>query len=69
MALGLSLFQMSTWDILAFMEYMAQYGMSPEHIVNHLTAIKSLCITYACEKSPFHHQRLFIYQYFENQQL
>ena len=42
--LGLPLSQLSTLDILAFMEYLAQSGMSPDHITNYPTAIRSLYI-------------------------
>ena len=56
--LDLSLHQISTIDILVVMEYLTESGMSPDNIVNHLTAIISLCITYACDTTPFQDQRL-----------
>ena len=40
------------------MGYLAESGMSPDNIVNHLTVIKSLCIIYACDTTPFRDQRL-----------
>ena len=42
-------------DILAFMQYLSDSGMSPDNIVNHLTAIRSLC---GCDTTPFRDQRL-----------
>ena len=60
-ALDLSLSLISTTDILAFMEYLTQNGMSPDHIVNHLTAIRSLCIIYNCDTTPFRDQRLLLF--------
>ena len=59
--LNLSLSLISTIDILAFMEYLTQSGMSPDHIVNHLTAIRSLCIIYNCDTTPFGDQRLLFF--------
>ena len=38
-ALDLSLPQVSTLDVLAFMEYLVESGMSAPNITNHLTAI------------------------------
>ena len=52
-AMDLSLSLLSTMDILAFMEYLHHNGISPDHIVNHLTAIRSLCIIYNCDTTPF----------------
>ena len=60
-ALDLSLYLISTINILAFMEYLAQNGMSPDHIVNYLTAIRSLCIIYNCDTTPFRDQRLLLF--------
>ena len=60
-ALDLSLSLISTTDILAFMEYLTPNGMSPDHIVNHLTAIRSLCIIYNCDTTPFRDQRLLLF--------
>ena len=57
-ALGLSLPQVSTLDILAFMEYHIQSGMSASKISNHLTAIRSMSIIYACDTSPFRDNRI-----------
>ena len=56
--LELSLHRISTLNILAFMEYLAESGMSPDNIGNHLTAIRSLCTIYACDTTPFRDQRL-----------
>ena len=57
-ALGLSLPQRSTLDLLAFIEYLLQSGMSASHISNHLTAIRSMCIIYNCNTTPFRDNRL-----------
>ena len=46
----------STLDILVIMEYLAQSGMSADHITNYITAVRSLCIVYNCDTSPFRHQ-------------
>ena len=56
--LDLSLYQISTMDILAFMQYLSESGMSPDNIVNHLTAVRSLAIIYACDTVPFHDHRI-----------
>ena len=56
--MDLCLHRISTIDILAFMEYLAESGMSPDNIVNHLTAIRSICIIYACDTTLFSNQRL-----------
>ena len=45
-------------DILTFMQYLTEFGRSPDNIVNHLTAIRSLCIIYVCDTTPFPDQRL-----------
>ena len=54
----LSLPGVTSMDILAFMEYLAQSGMSPDHITNHLTADKSMCIIYGINTIPFRDQRI-----------
>ena len=59
--LDLSLHQISTMDILAFMEYLAESGMSPDNIVNHLTAVRSLSIIYAIDTSPFRDNRISLF--------
>ena len=56
--LDLSLHQISTMDILAFMQYLSESGMSPDNIVNHLTAVRSLAIIYACDTVPFRDHRI-----------
>ena len=35
--------------------------MSPDNIVNHLTATRSLCIVYACDATPFRGQSLALF--------
>ena len=57
-ALGLSLPSISTLDLLAFMEYLLQAGMSASNISNHLTAIRSMCIIYDCDTSSFRDKRI-----------
>ena len=42
----------SSLDILAFMEYLAQSGMSPDNITNHLTAVRSMVIIYGYNTAP-----------------
>ena len=44
---------MSTLDILAFMESLAQSGMSPDNITSHLADVRSLCIVYNSNTQPF----------------
>ena len=56
-ALGLSLPQISTLHVMAFMEYLLQSGMSRLDITNHLTAIRSMCIIYNCYTTPFRDNR------------
>ena len=57
-AVGLSLPQVDTLDILAFMEYLLQAGMTAANITNHLTAIRSCCIIYNINTAPFRDNRL-----------
>ena len=57
-ALDLSLPQISTMDVLAFMEYLLESGMSAVNITNHLTAIRSMLIIYNCDASPFRDHRI-----------
>ena len=56
--LDLSLHQLSTMDILTFMQYLHELGMSPDNIVNHITAVRSLSIIYACDTTPFRDHRI-----------
>ena len=55
---GLSLPGVSSLDILAFMEYLAQAGMSPDNITNHLTAARTMFIIYGYNTAPFRDQRI-----------
>ena len=54
----LSLPAISSLDVLAFMEYLAQSGMSPDNITNHITAIRSMSIIYGLDTTPFRDQRV-----------
>ena len=54
----LSLPAISSLDVLAFMEYLAQSGMSPDNITNHITAIRSISIIYGLDIAPFRDQRI-----------
>ena len=58
----LSLPGVSSIDILAFMEYLAQSGMSSDHITNHITAMRFMCIVYGVNTLPFRDKKnpLFI---------
>ena len=49
-------------DVLTFMEYLAQSGMSPDNITNHITGIRSMSIVYGIDTTPFRDQKtpLFI---------
>ena len=58
MAVGLSLPQVDTLGILAFMEYLLQAGMTSANITKHLTAIGSCCIIYNIDTAPFRDNRL-----------
>ena len=44
-------------DVLAFMEYLAQSGMSPDNITNHITGIRSMSIVYGIDTTPFRDQK------------
>ena len=57
-ALDLSLPQVSTLDVLAFMEYLVESGMPAANITNHLTAIRSMLIVYNREASAFRDHRI-----------
>ena len=54
----LSLPGVSSLDLLAFMEYLAQSGMSPDNITNHLTAARAMFIIYGYNTAPFRDQRI-----------
>ena len=54
----LSLPEVSALDVLAFMEYLAQSGMSPDNITNHITAIRSMSIMHGLDTAPFRDQRI-----------
>ena len=57
-ALDLSLPQVSSLDVLAFMEYLLQSGMSAANTTNDLTAIRSMLIIYNCDFSAFRDHRI-----------
>ena len=57
----LSLPAISSLDVLAFMEYLAQSGMSPDNITNHITAIRSISIIYGLDTAPFRDQRITLF--------
>ena len=50
--------RISSLDVLAFMEYLAQSGMSPDNITNHITGIRSMSIIYGFNTAPFRDQRI-----------
>ena len=52
--MGLSLAGISTLDILAFMDFLAQSSMS----LDHITVVRSLYIVYNGDSSPFSDQRI-----------
>ena len=54
----LSLPGVSSLDILAFMEYLAQSGMSRDNITNHLAAARAMFIIYGYNTAPFRDQRI-----------
>ena len=56
--LGLSLPQITTLDLLAFMEYLLQSGMNTSNANDRFTAIGSMCIIYNCNTSPFRNNRI-----------
>ena len=45
-------------DVLAFMEYLLESGMSAANITNHLAAIRSMLIIYNCDVSAFRDHRI-----------
>ena len=57
-AVGLSLPQVDTLDILGFMEYLFQAGMTAANITNHLRVIRSCCIIYNIDTAPFRDNKL-----------
>ena len=48
----------TSMDILAYMEYLAQSGMSPDYITNHITAIRSMCIVLGVNTLSFRDHRI-----------
>ena len=57
-ALDLSLPQVATMHVLAFMEYLLQHGMSASNIINHITATRTMLIIYNCDTAAFRDQRI-----------
>ena len=57
-AVDLSLPEVSALDVLAFIEYLAQSGMSSDNIKSHITAIRSMSIMYGLNTAPFRDQRI-----------
>ena len=55
---GLSLPQVSTIDILAYMEYLHGNGVSPSNITNYVTGIRALYILYGLDTQQFRDQRI-----------
>ena len=58
MVVDLSLPGISSLDVLAFMEYLAESCMSPDNITNHITGIRSMWIIYGVNTAPFRDQRI-----------
>ena len=55
---GLWMPQVSTLEVLAFVEYLFQAGISPSNITNYITAIRSMLILNGCNTAPFQDQRI-----------
>ena len=55
---SLSLPQVVTQHILAFMEHLHQAGLSPSNITNYVTAIRSMYIIHACDTTIFRDRRI-----------
>ena len=55
---GLSLPQVATLDILAYMEYLHRNGMSPSNITNYITGIRAFHILYGLNTDQFRDQRI-----------
>ena len=51
--LGLSLPQLTTLEVLAFIEYLLQNCMSSTNIAHHIAVIRALLIIYNCDTAPF----------------
>ena len=58
MVVDLSLPEITALDVLAFMEYLAQSGLSPDNITNHITGTRSMSIIYGLNTVPFRDQRI-----------
>ena len=55
---GLSLPQVATLDVLAYMEYLHRNGMSPSNITNYITGIRAFHILYGLNTDQFRDQRI-----------
>ena len=52
-ALDLSLPQLTTLHVLAFLEYLLQHGMSVTNITHHITDIRTMLVVYSCDTAVF----------------
>ena len=57
----LSLPQVTTMDILAYMEHLLQNGMSVSNIANHMTGIKAMFLAYGLNPSPLADNRISLF--------
>ena len=61
-AAGLLLNQVTTVTLLTFLEFLADQGLSPSNIVNHMVTIRSQFLLYGLDTSPFRDDRILLFQ-------
>ena len=60
-AAGLSLTQVNSPIILAFLEYLAENGLNSDNIVNYLTALRAMFITYSISTKPLRDEKIQLF--------
>ena len=60
-AAGLSLTQVNTFTILAFLEYLAENGLNSDNIANYLAALRVMFITYSISTKPLRNQKIQLF--------
>ena len=58
---GLSLPQVSTMDILAYMEHLLQSGMSASNITNHIAGIRAMFVVYGLNPTILTDNRIVLF--------
>ena len=60
-AAGLSLTQVNTAIILAFLEYLVENGLNSDNIANYLAVIRAMFITYSLSTKPLRDEKIQLF--------